>query len=70
MVTDHSYRATGNRLPPHGLLFPINSKGYFIWSSHRQNNTYNGLYYTNVEHWLEPWANAKNGDMSDPNNIR
>ena len=28
MVKDHSDR--GNLLPPHGLLFPINSKGSFI----------------------------------------
>ena len=30
MVKDHSDRARGNPVPPHGLLFPINSKGSFI----------------------------------------
>ena len=30
MVKDHSDRERGNPLPPHGLLLPINSKGYFI----------------------------------------
>ena len=30
MVKDHSDRERGNPLPPHGLLFPINSKGSFI----------------------------------------
>ena len=30
MVKDHSDSERGNPLPPHGLLFPINSKGYFI----------------------------------------
>ena len=30
MVNDHSDSERGNPLPPHGLLFPINSKGYFI----------------------------------------
>ena len=30
MVKDHSDSEKGNPLPPHGLLFPINSKGYFI----------------------------------------
>ena len=30
MVKDHSYSERGNQLPPHGLLFPINSKGSFI----------------------------------------
>ena len=27
MVKDHSDRERGNSLPPHGLLFPISSKG-------------------------------------------
>ena len=27
---DHSDSEKGNPLPPHGLLFPINSKGSFI----------------------------------------
>ena len=30
MVEDHSDSEKGNPLPPHRLLFPINSKGYFI----------------------------------------
>ena len=30
MVKDHSYSEKGNPLPPHRLLFPINSKGSFI----------------------------------------
>ena len=30
MVNDHSDSERGNPLPPHGLLFPINSKGSFI----------------------------------------
>ena len=30
MVKDHSDSETGNPQPPHGLLFPINSKGSFI----------------------------------------
>ena len=30
IVKDHSDSERGNRLPPHGLLFPINSKGSFI----------------------------------------
>ena len=29
-VKDHSDSERGNPLPPHGLLFPINSKGSFI----------------------------------------
>ena len=30
MVKDHSDSEKGNPVPPHGLLFPINSKGSFI----------------------------------------
>ena len=30
MVKDHSESELGNPLPPHGLLFPISSKGSFI----------------------------------------
>ena len=30
MVKDHSGSEKGNPLPPHRLLFPINSKGSFI----------------------------------------
>ena len=30
MVKDHSDRERGNLLPQHGLLFSVNSKGYFI----------------------------------------
>ena len=30
MVKDHSDSERGNPLQPHGLLFPINSKGSFI----------------------------------------
>ena len=29
MASDHSDSERGNPLPPHGLLFSINSKGYF-----------------------------------------
>ena len=32
MVKYHTYSERGNQLPPHGLLFPINSKCYFIWT--------------------------------------
>ena len=30
MVEDHSDSKRGDPLPPHGLLLPISSKGYFI----------------------------------------
>ena len=31
MVKEHSDSERGNPLPPHGLLFPISSKGSFIY---------------------------------------
>ena len=50
MANNHSYRERGNPLPPHGLLFPISSKFFFLYaSSHRQENTYHGLCYTSRE---------------------
>ena len=47
MEKDHSDSERGNPLPPHGLLFPIRSKGSFIYTpSHKQDRTYHGLYYS------------------------
>ena len=43
MVKNHSDSEKGNPLPPHMLLVSISSKGSFISSSHRQDNTYHGL---------------------------
>ena len=49
-VKDHSDRERGNLLPPNGLLFPISSKGSFIFipppPAPRQDSTYDGLCYT------------------------
>ena len=39
MVKDHSDSERGNPLPPHRLLFTINSKGSLYAPSHRQDNT-------------------------------
>ena len=44
MVKDHSDRERGNLLPPHGLLFSINSKGSFICIT--QDSTYHNVCYT------------------------
>ena len=44
MVKNHSDSERVNLLPPHVLLFPINSKVFFICI--RQDNTYHGLCYT------------------------
>ena len=45
MVKDHSDSEEGNPLPPHRLLFPINSKVFLYAPSHRQDSTYHGLCY-------------------------
>ena len=46
MVKDHSDSEKGSPLPPHRLLFPINSKFFLYAPSHRQDSTYHGLCYT------------------------
>ena len=53
MVKDHSDSEKGNPLPTHGVLFPINSKGYFICTiPHRIAHT-TAFVTPVVEHWLE-----------------
>ena len=46
MVKYHTDSERENPLPPHGLLFPINSKGLLHAASHRQDCTCHGLCYT------------------------
>ena len=46
IVKDHSDSERGNPLLPNRLLFPINSKGSFICTIHKQDNTYHSLCYT------------------------
>ena len=50
MVKDHSDSEKVNRLPPHRLLFPINSKGSFICIIPK---TGQHIPQKVVEHWLE-----------------
>ena len=57
MVKDHSDSERGNPLPPYGLLFPINSKGSFICTTHRIAHT-TAFVTPVVEHWLE-WEIAQ-----------
>ena len=45
MVKNNSDSERGNTLSPHGLLFPMSSKGSFICTIPRQDNTYHGLCY-------------------------
>ena len=68
MVKDHSDSERGNPLPPHGLLFPISSKGSLYASSHRQNNT--AFVKPVMEHWLEQeiaqWVHPMKDRSNDP----
>ena len=53
IVKDHSDRERGNPLPPHGLLFLINSRGSFIhYPTDRIAHT-TAFVTPVVEHWLE-----------------
>ena len=61
MVKDHSDSERGNPLPPHGLLFLIDSKGSFIWTI-PQDNIYHGLCYTS----RGALAGMRNSSMGPP----
>ena len=53
MVKDHSDCDRGNPLPPHGLLFPINSKGSFYMHHPIHRLVHTTAFVTPVvEHWL------------------
>ena len=58
MVKDHSDKEKGNPLPPHGLLFPISSKGSFIYHSTDRITHTTAFVTPVVEHWLE-WEIAQ-----------
>ena len=59
MVKDHSEIERGNPLPQlHGLLFPISSKGSFIW----QDSVYHDLCYTS----REALAEMRNSSICPP----
>ena len=54
MVKDHSDSERGNPLPPHGLLFPINSKGSFYMHHPTDRLAHTTVFVTPVnELWLE-----------------
>ena len=52
MVKYHTDNESGNPLSPHGLLFPINSKGYFIYTIPQTGyHIPRALFTPVVEHW-------------------
>ena len=55
MVKNHTDSERGNLLPPHGLLFPNGSKGYFISMHHPIDRIIHTTAFGTpvVEHWLE-----------------
>ena len=53
MVKDHSNSEKGNLLPPHKLLFPINSKSSFICTIPDRIAHTTAFVTPVVEHWLE-----------------
>ena len=59
MAKDYSDSEKGNPLPPHMLLFTINSKGYFISAIPQ---TYHGLCYTS----RGALAGTRNSSMGSP----
>ena len=66
MVKDHSDSEKGNPLPPHGLLFPINSNGSFICTIPHTTAFDTPV----VEHWLEweiaQWVHHMKDRSDDP----
>ena len=71
MVKDHSDSERGNPLPPHGLLFPINSKGSFICTISTDRIAHTTAFVTPVvEHWLKreiaQWVHPMKDRSNDP----
>ena len=71
MVKDHSDSERRSPLLPHGLLFPINSKGYFICTILTDRIAHTMAFVTPViEHWLEreiaQWVHPMKDRSDDP----
>ena len=70
MVKDHSDSEKGNLLPPHGLLFSINSKGSFICTIPDRITHTTAFVTPFVEHWLEreiaQWVHSMKDRSDDP----
>ena len=70
MVKDHSDSEKGNPLPPHGLLFPINSKGSFICTIPDRIAHTTAFVTPVMEHWLgreiAQWVHPMEDRSNDP----
>ena len=66
MVKYHTYSKRGNPLPPHGLLFLINSKGSFLYTIPDRIAFGTPV----VEHWLDreiaQWVHPMKDRSDDP----
>ena len=65
MVKDHSDSERGNPLHSHGLLFPISSKGSYIYYSTDRTAPTTAFATPVVEHWLEQEI-AHEGSVQQP----
>ena len=70
MVKNHTDSERGNPLPPHGLLFPISSKGSFICTIPDRITHTTAFVTPVVEHWLEreiaQWVHPMKDRSDDP----
>ena len=71
MVKDHSDSERRNPMPPHGLFFPINSKGSFYKHHPTDRLAHTTAFVTPVvEHWLEreigQWVHPMKDRPDDP----
>ena len=71
MVKYHLDSERGNPLPPHGLLFPISSKGSFYMHHPTDRITYTTAFVTPfVDHWQEreiaQWVHSMKDRSDDP----
>ena len=73
MVKDHSESEKGNPLLPHGLLFPISSKGSFICTIPERIAHTTAFVTLVVEHWLEreiaQWVHPMKDQSDDPSHM-
>ena len=72
MVKDHSDSEKGNPLPPHRLLFTINSKVFYMHHPTNRISHTTAFVTPVVEHWLEreiaQWVHHMKGRSDDPSN--
>ena len=70
MVKDHSDSEKGNPLPPNRLLFPINSKVFYMHDPTDRIAHTTAFVTPVVEHWLEreiaQWVHPMKDRSDDP----